>query len=79
MLRSGSPDGQDLLGASNFALTAVYLINQGSFGRMTAFVQEKMWTDVDLEVVLGGVKTVDISKWYDRERYKPKLSLIWSA
>jgi len=79
LLRSGSPDGQDLLGAANFALTAVHLINQGSFGRMTAFVQEKMWTDVDLEIVLGGVKTVDISDWYDGERYKPKLSLIWSA
>ena len=79
MLRSGSPDGQDLLGAANFALTAVHLINQDHFGRMTAFVQEKMWTDVDLEVVLGGAKTVDITKWYDQERYKPKLSLIWSA
>ena len=79
MLRSGSPDGQDLLGAANFALTAVHLINQGRFGRMTAFVQEKMWTDVDLEVVLGDAKTIDIAKWYDQERYVPKLSLIWSA
>jgi len=46
---------------------------------MTAFVQEKMWKDFDLEVFLGGAKTVDIKKWYDQERYKPKLSLIWSA
>ncbi len=79
MLRSGFPDGQDLLGAANFAFTAVHLVNQSRFGRMTAFIQEKMWTDVDLALVLNGTKTVDLTEGYDRERYKPNLSLIWSA
>jgi hypothetical protein len=45
---------------------------------MTAFVQEKMWTDVDLNLAIEGVKTVNVNAWYDKENYKPKLSLIWS-
>jgi len=77
-LRTGFPDGQDLLGATNFAFLAARLLEEGKFGRMTAFVQEKMWTDVDLNLAIEGVKTVDVNAWYDKENYKPKLSLIWS-
>ena len=78
LLRTGFPDGQDLLGATNFAFLAARLLEEGKFGRMTAFVQEKMWTDVDLNLAIEGVKTVNVNAWYDRENYKPKLSLIWS-
>lgn len=79
LLRTGAPDGQDLLGAANFAITAARLVQEGRYGRMTAFVQNKMWTDVDLQLTLEGVKQVDVEHWYDQENYKPKLSLIWSA
>ena len=78
LLRTGFPDGQDLLGATNFAFLAARLLEEGKFGRMTAFVQEKMWTDVDLNLAIEGVKTVNVNAWYDKENYKPKLSLIWS-
>ncbi|NMC13281.1 MAG: 6-phosphofructokinase [Chloroflexi bacterium] len=78
LLRTGSPDGQDLLGAANFALTAARLLREERYGRMAAFIKEKMWTDVDLSVAMQGVKTVDIDAWYDQENYKPKLSVIWS-
>jgi 6-phosphofructokinase len=79
LLRTGSPDGQDLLGAANFALTAARLLADGKFGRMTAFVQEKMWTDVDLQLATKGPKTVDVEAWYDSQNYKPNLELIWSV
>jgi 6-phosphofructokinase 1 len=79
LLRTGSPDGQDLLGAANFALTAARLLHEGHFGRMTAFVQNKMWTDVDLKLAMQGVKRVDLDAWYDKEDYKPRLELIWSS
>ena len=79
LLRTGSPDGQDLLGAANFAFTAARLLDEGVFGRMTAFIQREMWTHVDLQLAGEGVKTVDVAAWYDAENYKPKLSLIWSA
>jgi 6-phosphofructokinase len=79
LLRTGSPDGQDLLGAVNFAFSAARLLEEGVFGRMTAFIQREMWTHVDLQLAAGGVKTVDVDDWYEAENYKPKMSLIWSA
>lgn len=78
LLRTGFPDGQDLLGAANFAFIASRLVYEGKYGRMTSFIQEKMWTDVDLEVAIEGVKKVDLESSYDVDNYKPKLSLIWS-
>jgi 6-phosphofructokinase len=78
LLRTGTPDGQDLLGALNFAFLAAELLEEGKFGRMTAFVKEKMWTDVDLQLAIQGSRQVDLESMYDSENYKPKLSLIWS-
>ncbi len=79
LLRTGSPDGQDLLGAANFAFIAAHLLERGQFGRMAAFVQDKMWTDVDLNLSTQGIKTVDVGAWYDEKEYRAKLSVIWSA
>ncbi len=79
LLRTGVPDGQDLLGATNFAMRAARLAKEGKFGRMTAFQQNYTWTDVDLNVVTQGAKTVDLDEWYDVDNYRPKVTLIWSA
>jgi 6-phosphofructokinase len=79
LLRTGTPDGQDLLGALNFAFTAAQLVHQGEFGRMAAFVQNRMWTHVDLELAVQGVRQVDIAAWYEPEQYQPRLNLIWSV
>ncbi len=79
LLRTGSPDGQDLLGATNFAMRAARLVKEGKFGRMTAFQQNYTWTDVDLNIVTQGAKTVDLDEWYDVDNYRPKVTLIWSA
>jgi 6-phosphofructokinase len=79
LLRTGMPDGQDLLGALNFAFSAADLVERGTYGRMTAFNKDAMWTHVDLKEAREGVKTVDVDVWYDRENYKPKLNLIWSV
>ena len=78
LLRTGAPDGQDLLGAANFAFRAAYLLSQGRFGRMTAFVKDQMWTDVDLGLALQGTRGVQVETMYDAENYQPELSLIWS-
>jgi 6-phosphofructokinase len=79
LLRTGSPDGQDLLGATNFAMRAARLVKEGKLGRMTAFQQNYTWTDVDLNVVTQGAKSVDVDEWYDVDNYRPKVTLIWSA
>lgn len=79
LLRTGAPDGQDLLGAVNFAFTAASLVDQGVFGRMAAFKQNTMWTHIDLAEAIQKVKTVDTGHWYDAENYQPRLDLIWSV
>ncbi len=78
LLRTGTPDGQDLLGATNFAFRAVQLLTEGKFGRMTAFVKNQMWTDVDLNQAMQGSRLVDVPSMYDEQSYRPKLALIWS-
>lgn len=78
LLRTGTPDGQDLLGATNFAFLAADLLSKGKFGRMTAFVKDRMWTDVDLNLALKGTRHVDVHSMYDAENYRPRLELIWS-
>ena len=79
LLRTGSPDGQDLLGASNFAFIAARLLYEEKYGRMTACGQEKMWTDIDLKNAMNGNKRVDLDNWYNIDTYKPELSVIWSV
>jgi ATP-dependent phosphofructokinase / diphosphate-dependent phosphofructokinase len=79
LLRTGSPDGQDLLGASNFAILAARLLKEGKFGRMTAYHQRYYLTDVDLSIVSQGVNAVDVDLMYDVDNYKPSVNLIWAA
>jgi 6-phosphofructokinase 1 len=79
LLRTGPPDGQDLLGATNFAILAVRLLKEGKFGRMTAYQQRYNLTDVELGVVTEGVHRVDVDEMYNVAEYKPKVNLIWAA
>ncbi len=79
LMRTGAPDGQDLLGAANFAMTAANLLDEGRFGRLAAFQQQNMWTDIDLQVAANGQKTVDVAAWYDVDQYRPTQGLIWAA
>ncbi len=79
LLRTGHPDGQDLLGATNFAILAARLLKKGKFGRMTAYQQRYNLTNVDLNMVTQGVNGVDVDVMYDVERYKPKVDLIWAT
>jgi 6-phosphofructokinase 1 len=79
LLRTGAPDGQDLLGATNFAVMAARLIKEGKSGRMTAFRQQDLWTDVELNIVTQAKKDVNVDELYDMESYRPKITVIWAA
>jgi 6-phosphofructokinase 1 len=79
LLRTGYPDGQDLLGATNFAILAARLLKEEKYGRMTAYQQRYNLTDVDLRVVTEGVHRVDVEQMYNEDEYKPKVNLIWAA
>jgi 6-phosphofructokinase len=79
LMRTGVPDGQDLLGAINFGMMAAHLLEDGQFGRMTAFLRQQSWTHIDLYEAAKGYKMVDVDAWYDVANYKPTDGLIWSA
>ena len=79
MLRTGAPDGQDMLGAMNFAILAARLVRDGKFGTMTAYQQRYNLTHVDIQSVTKGVNRVDVDLMYDAENYRPKVDLIWAA
>jgi hypothetical protein len=68
-----------LLGATNFAILAARLLQQGKFGRMTAYQQRYNLTDVDLNMVTRGVNKVNVGEMYDANLYKPQVNLIWAA
>ncbi|MDH3675168.1 MAG: 6-phosphofructokinase [Anaerolineae bacterium] len=79
LLRTGPPDGQDLLGATNFAILAARLLSEGKFGRMTAYQRRYNLTHVDLDIVTQGVNGVDVDEMYDVDQYQPKVNIIWAA
>jgi hypothetical protein len=60
-------------------MLAARLVKEGKFGRMTAFRQRDLWTDVDLNLVAQGVKPVDVDEMYDSGNYQPKVTVIWAA
>jgi 6-phosphofructokinase 1 len=79
LMRTGAPDGQDLLGAINFGMMAANLLRDGKHGRMTAFRRQQAWTHIALKTALQGERTVDIESWYDANSYKPTDGLIWAT
>jgi len=79
LLRTGPPDGQDMLGAMNFAILATRLVRDGNFGTMTAYQQRYNLTHVDLQTVTQGINRVDVDLLYDLDNYRPKVDLIWAV
>jgi 6-phosphofructokinase 1 len=72
LMRSGAPDGLDLMVADNFAALTLQLIEQDASGRMVA-LRNGTYATVPLEVVLEGTKRVDVPELYDPERYLPRV------
>ncbi len=79
LLRTGFPDGQDMLGATNYAILAARLLKEEKFGRMTAYQRRYNLTHVDLQMVTQGVNGVDVAEMYDVHNYRPRVNLIWAA
>ncbi|MBI5029805.1 MAG: 6-phosphofructokinase [Chloroflexi bacterium] len=79
LLRTGEPDGQDLLGAMNFSTLAIQLIADGKIGRLTAYRQRENYLEIPLDVVLGEPTNVRVSDFYDAENYAVKPGIFWAA
>lgn len=72
LMRSGPPDSLDRLVAKNFAVLAADLILAGKTGRLVS-IEGGRYSTQPLEIVGEGKKQVDAERFYDRERYRPKI------
>ncbi len=72
LMRSGAPDGLDLMVATNYANMAVMLINRGASNRLVA-LRNGTYTSIPVTTIMQGVKRVDVGELYDSENYLPKV------
>jgi len=79
LIRTGEPDGQDLLGAANFAALAVNLLAQGKTGRLIAYRQCGNYVDLPLDVVTQSGSNLNVADYYDPAAYQAKPEIIWAA
>jgi 6-phosphofructokinase len=79
LIRTAIPDGQDLIGAVNFAIMAVNLVAAGKTGRLTAYRQHENYIDLPIETVFEPGGNIDVAEHYDATAYSPKPSIMWAS
>lgn len=79
LIRTGEPDGQDLLGAMNFAMYAIRLFAQNKTGRLIAYRQGENYVDLPLGVVTEAAGNIKVADFYDAAEYCAKSEIIWAA
>jgi len=73
--RGGSPTANDRLMARWFGMAAVDIIIHEDFGRMVSLVRGEI-TSLPLKEIVDKLKLVDVEKYYDRERYNGRRSIL---
>ena len=71
LVRSGDPDALDSIVPMAFGNLALDLIDAGTSGQLVS-VHNGRYGNVPLDVIIGAKKVVDIDKYYDTERLRPK-------
>ena len=71
LVRSGAPDALDSIVPMAFGNLALDLIIKGSFGRLVS-LRNGRYDNVPIEVVTSYKKKVDVDKFYDTDRYRPR-------
>jgi 6-phosphofructokinase 1 len=79
LLRTAIPDGQDLLGAMNFATLAVNLLAAGKTGRLAAYRQQENYVDLPIETVTEPGGNINVADYYDATTFCPKPEILWTA
>lgn len=75
LIRSGAPDGLDLMVADNFATLALTLIEEGEQQPMVA-LQRGVYTSVPIHTISSGRKRVDVPELYDPHEYLPVVRQV---
>ena len=79
LIRTGQPDGQDLLGALNFARMAVNLVDTGQTGRLVAYRRGDNYVDVPIDTVSEREGNINVAEFYDAVNYRAKADILWAA
>jgi 6-phosphofructokinase len=79
LLRTAVPDGQDLLGAMNFATMAVNLLAAGKTGRLAAYRQQENYVDLPIETVTQPGGNINVADHYDATTFRPKPGILWAS
>lgn len=72
LMRSGAPDGLDLMVADNYASLAAACIGQHQTRHMVA-LQKGVYTTVPIEITRQGHKQLDVCELYDEVEYTPRV------
>jgi 6-phosphofructokinase len=70
MVRGGDPDSIDSIVPMAFGNLALDLLLKGYHGRLVT-LKDGTYDNVPLDVVTGSKKTVNVNRFYDKERYRP--------
>jgi len=73
LVRSGDPDALDSIVPMAFGNLALDLILQGTSGRLVS-LRNGVYDSVPIDVVTGRKKAVDIHKFYNTDRLRPKYT-----
>jgi 6-phosphofructokinase 1 len=73
LVRSGDPDAMDSIVPMAFGTLALDLVLQGNFGRLVS-LHRGVYDSVPIDVVVGRKKVVDVSKYYNPERLRPRYT-----
>jgi 6-phosphofructokinase 1 len=71
LVRSGDPDALDSIVPMAFGNLALDLIDSGTSGQLVS-VHNGRYGNVPLDVIIGANKVVDVDKYYNTERLRPK-------
>jgi 6-phosphofructokinase 1 len=73
LVRSGDPDAMDSIVPMAFGNLALDLILEGTSGRLVS-LRNGVYDSVPIEVVTGRKKVVDIHKFYNTDRLRPRYT-----
>jgi 6-phosphofructokinase 1 len=71
LVRSGDPDALDSIVPMVFGNLALDLIDAGTSGRLVS-IHNGRYDSVPMETIIGTKKVVDVEKYYNTERLRPK-------
>jgi len=75
LVRCGDPDALDAIVPMAFGNLALDLVLSRSFGRLVS-VRNGVYDSVPIDVVTGRKKVIDVQKYYDAERLRPKYKTL---